>query len=92
MEISNCHQMDGWLVGWFMVYNVTLTISTIFQLYSVGQCQFYWWRKQEYPQKATDLSQVTGKLYHIMLYSVHLADGGIQTNNVHFHGGDRKLI
>jgi len=43
----------------FMVFNATFNnISVIYR-----GSQFYWWKKREYPEKTTNLSQVTDKLY-----------------------------
>ena len=44
----------------FVVFNATVNNISIISWWSV----LYWWRKPEYPEKTTDLSQVTDKLSH----------------------------
>ena len=59
--IENKSKLDSQM-NWRLELWCLTSLSTIFQPYLYRGGQFYRWRKPEYPEKATDLSQVTDKL------------------------------
>ena len=64
-----------------MVFNATFNNISVISWWSV-----LLFEETRVPRETSDLPQVTEKLYHIMLYRVHLAMGRIRTHSV---SGDR---
>jgi hypothetical protein len=80
-----------WLVQWIRFFRTKPNDNLCFQ-FQHRDGQFYWWRKPEYPEKTTDLSQVTDKLYHLMLYrgSYYLGENQILFHYQRFLRDDRN--
>jgi hypothetical protein len=72
---------------WFIVFNATFNYISV-----ISGGQFYWWRKPEYQEKTTDLSQVADRdtwyMINLLTYTLYLPNPGktLYTSS-HLHAG-----
>jgi hypothetical protein len=76
--IDVCYITDIYIMIYIKENKTSLFTAWDRQLYHGGQ----------YPAKTTDLPQVTDKLYHIMLYRVHIAWSGFELKRLVVVGTD----
>ena len=100
----SCERSSTWALVWSVVciylplehvlcfplfgFWCLMPLSTKYFSYIVAVSFIGGGSKPEYREKTTDLSQVTDKVYHIMLYRVHLTRAGFKLTTLVVIGAD----
>ena len=72
----------------FKSVRVIVFHATFNNISAIRGGQVYWWRIPEYPEKTTDLPQVTDELYHIICFENTLPGAGFELSTFVLIGTD----